>query len=80
MEDESTSAEFGPGELLFFKRGTVHALPKILADPVIFLSIDTPRRDPKDIVFVNPEETAHPKVSLGPISNICTGNPYQASV
>jgi quercetin dioxygenase-like cupin family protein len=25
MEDESTSAEFGPGELLFFKRGTVHA-------------------------------------------------------
>jgi mannose-6-phosphate isomerase-like protein (cupin superfamily) len=55
MEDESTSAEFGPGELLFFKRGTVHALPKILADPVVFLSIDTPRRDPKDIVFVNPE-------------------------
>jgi hypothetical protein len=33
----------------------VHALPKILADPVVFLSIDTPRRDPKDIVFVNPE-------------------------
>ena len=56
MEDESTSAEFGPGELLFFKRGTVHALPNILADPVVFLSIDTPRRDPKDIVFVNPED------------------------
>ena len=30
MEDESTSAEFGPGELLFFKRGTVHSQPKIL--------------------------------------------------
>ena len=56
MKDESTSAEFGPGELLFFKRGTVHAMPKILADPVLFLSIDTPRRDPKDIVFVNPED------------------------
>ena len=56
MEDESTSAEFGPGELLFFKRGTVHAQPKILEDPVVFLSIDTPRRDPKDIVFVNPED------------------------
>jgi mannose-6-phosphate isomerase-like protein (cupin superfamily) len=56
MEDESTSAEFGPGELLFFKRGTVHAQPTILADPVVFLSIDTPRRDPKDIVFVNPED------------------------
>jgi mannose-6-phosphate isomerase-like protein (cupin superfamily) len=56
MEDESTSAEFGPGELLFLKRGTVHAQPKILEGPVVFLSIDTPRRDPKDIVFVNPEE------------------------
>jgi mannose-6-phosphate isomerase-like protein (cupin superfamily) len=56
MEDESTVAEFGPGELLFFKRGTVHAQPKILEDPVVFLSIDTPRRDPKDIVFVNPED------------------------
>jgi mannose-6-phosphate isomerase-like protein (cupin superfamily) len=56
MEDESTSAEFGPGELLFFKRGTVHAQPKILQEPVVFLAIDTPRRDPKDIVFVNPED------------------------
>jgi mannose-6-phosphate isomerase-like protein (cupin superfamily) len=56
MKDESTSAEFGPGELLFFKSGTVHALPKILENPVIFLSIDTPRRDPKDIIFVNPED------------------------
>src|ERR1700693_203382 len=56
MKDESTSAEFGPGELLFFKRGTVHALPKILEEPVIFLSIDTPRRDPKDILFVKPED------------------------
>ena len=54
--DESTSAEFGPGELLFFKRGTVHAQPKILEGPVVFLAIDTPRRDPKDIVFVNPED------------------------
>jgi mannose-6-phosphate isomerase-like protein (cupin superfamily) len=56
MEDESTSAEFGPEELLFFKRGTVHAQAKILQDPVVFLSIDTPRRDPKDIVFVNLED------------------------
>jgi hypothetical protein len=28
----------------------VHAQPKILEEPVVFLSIDTPRRDPKDIV------------------------------
>jgi mannose-6-phosphate isomerase-like protein (cupin superfamily) len=45
MKDESTVAEFGPGELLFFKRGTVHAQPKILKDPVVFLSIDTPRSE-----------------------------------
>ena len=56
MEDESTNAEFGPGELLFFKRGTVHAQPQILEGPVVFLAIDTPRRDPKDIVFVNPQD------------------------
>jgi len=42
--------------LLFFKRGTAHAQPKILEHPVVFLSIDTPRRDPKDIVFLNPED------------------------
>src|SRR6202040_2553448 len=54
MEDESTLAEFGPGELLFFKRGTAHAQPKILEDPVVFLSIDTPRRDPKATGFLNP--------------------------
>jgi mannose-6-phosphate isomerase-like protein (cupin superfamily) len=47
---------FAPGQLLFFKRGTVHALPDILEGPVVFLSIDTPRRDPKDVVFVNPQD------------------------
>jgi mannose-6-phosphate isomerase-like protein (cupin superfamily) len=56
MEDPSTKAEFGPGQLLYFRRGTVHALPDILSEPVIFMSIDTPRRDPTDIIFVNPED------------------------
>ena len=56
MEDPSTEAEFAPGELLFFQRGTVHAIPKLLEEPVVFLSVDTPRRDPKDIIFVNPED------------------------
>jgi mannose-6-phosphate isomerase-like protein (cupin superfamily) len=51
-------AEFTPGDLLFFKRGTIHALPAILEEPVVFLSFDTPRRDPNDIIFVNPEEGA----------------------
>jgi len=34
MKDASTKAEFGPGQLLFFERGTVHALPEILAEPL----------------------------------------------
>jgi mannose-6-phosphate isomerase-like protein (cupin superfamily) len=56
LENESNCARFGPGELLFFKRGTVHALPTILEDPVVFLAIDTPRRNPTDIIFVNPKD------------------------
>ncbi|HML29085.1 MAG TPA: cupin domain-containing protein [Hyphomicrobium sp.] len=56
MADPTTIAEFGPGQLLFFEKGTVHALPDILEEPVVFLSVDTPRRDPKDIIFVNPED------------------------
>ena len=56
MGEESTTSEFGPGELLFFERGIVHALPSIIEEPVVFLSIDTPRRQPTDIIFVNPED------------------------
>ena len=54
MEDASNVAEFEPGQLLFFKRGTIHAQPEILEGPVVFMAVDTPRRDPKDIVFVDP--------------------------
>jgi mannose-6-phosphate isomerase-like protein (cupin superfamily) len=56
MQAPSTKAEFGPGQLLFFARGTVHAIPAILAEPLVFLSIDTPRREPTDIVFVDPRD------------------------
>jgi mannose-6-phosphate isomerase-like protein (cupin superfamily) len=56
MGDPSTKAEFGPGQLLFFQKGTVHALPDILEEPLVFHSVDTPRRDPKDIIFVNPAD------------------------
>lgn len=55
MEDPATEAEFKPGQLLFFARNTVHAMPKLFEHPVVFLSVDTPRRDPMDIIFVNPE-------------------------
>jgi mannose-6-phosphate isomerase-like protein (cupin superfamily) len=54
MDNPESQFEFGPGQFLFFERGTVHAIPEILESPLIFLSIDTPRRDPKDIIFVNP--------------------------
>ena len=56
MEDAATEAPFSPGELLFFERGTVHAIPSLLEEPVVFLSLDTPKRDPQDIIFVNPDD------------------------
>ena len=48
--------EFAPGDLLFFKRGTIHAFPDLLEEPVTFLAVDTPRRDPRDILFLHPED------------------------
>ena len=56
MQDAASEAEFKPGQLLFFARGTVHAMPKLFEHPVVFLSFDTPRRDPMDIIFVNPAD------------------------
>ena len=56
MENSVNSGKFAPGDLLVFKRGTIHALPDLLEGPVVFLAIDTPRRDPRDIIFVNPED------------------------
>lgn len=54
MGDPSDEAEFAPGQLLFFERGVVHALPRLIEEPVLFLSIDCPRRAPTDITFVDP--------------------------
>ncbi len=56
MGSAEHGGEFGPGTFLFFEKGTVHALPTITEQPVIFLSIDVPRREPGDIHFVNPED------------------------
>jgi mannose-6-phosphate isomerase-like protein (cupin superfamily) len=56
MENAASQAEFAPGQLLYFKRGIVHALPDMLQEPIVFLSVDAPRRDPKDIIFVNPQD------------------------
>ena len=56
MGDASNGGEFTAGDLVIFKRRIVHALPRILEEAMAFLSFDTPRRDPKDIIFVNPED------------------------
>jgi mannose-6-phosphate isomerase-like protein (cupin superfamily) len=46
--------EVGPGEMLFFKKFTIHGMPEILEHPLFMVSVDTPRRDPSDIIFVDP--------------------------
>jgi mannose-6-phosphate isomerase-like protein (cupin superfamily) len=51
-----TAREIGPGELVFFKKNTIHALPQIFEQPFTVLAIDTPRRPPEDVHFVNPED------------------------
>jgi mannose-6-phosphate isomerase-like protein (cupin superfamily) len=48
--------EVAPGELIFFRKTIVHALPEILEHPFNVLAIDTPRRPPEDIHFVNPAD------------------------
>jgi mannose-6-phosphate isomerase-like protein (cupin superfamily) len=47
--------DIGAGHLLFFKKRIVHAIT-VLEQPLVFLSVDTPRRDPKDVIFVNPAD------------------------
>lgn len=44
------------GQLVFFKKRTVHAITLIDEEPLVFLSVDTPRRDPTDVIFVNPAD------------------------
>ena len=39
MDNPGNGGEFAPGHLLFFKRGTVHALPDLIEGPVVFLAI-----------------------------------------
>jgi len=54
--DGGETVELGPGQLLFFRRNVVHSIPKIVEAPLVVFSVDTPRRDPKDVHFVNPAE------------------------
>ena len=52
---DSEPFEVAPGRLLFFKKWTVHGLT-VIENPFVFLAVDTPRRDPRDITFVNPAD------------------------
>jgi mannose-6-phosphate isomerase-like protein (cupin superfamily) len=52
--DYGEARELRPGQMVFFKRGVVHAIPELLEHPVVFLTVDTPRRDPRDVIFVDP--------------------------
>ena len=45
----------GPGELVFFKKNVVHAL-EVHEHPFTVLAVDTPRRPPTDVQFVNPAD------------------------
>ncbi|HEY0162176.1 MAG TPA: cupin domain-containing protein [Edaphobacter sp.] len=54
--DGSEPRILGPGELVFFRKNTIHALPRILEEPFTVLAIDTPRRPPTDVHFVNPAD------------------------
>lgn len=56
MGDASQSSPFAPGQLICFTKETVHAIPALHEEPVVFLSIDAPRRHPTDVVFVNPDD------------------------
>src|SRR5579864_8313378 len=48
--------ELGPGQLLFFQRNVVHSIPEVVEAPLVVFSVDTPRRDPADVHFVNPSD------------------------
>ncbi len=56
MERESNQKEIGPGELVIFSRNTVHAMHALVEEPFVLLSVDTPRREPRDIIFVDPAQ------------------------
>lgn len=66
MEDAAKRQTFSPGTFLFFEKNTVHALPTIVEGPVVFLAIDVPRREPTDIIFVDPSQGT-PESFIAPV-------------
>lgn len=56
MTVEGTTRTVSPGDLVHFQRRAVHGTPDILEHPFVVLAMDTPRRPPDDVHFVNPED------------------------
>ena len=54
IEDQSPQ-HLTPGQMVTFKRETVHAITRVRAEPAIFLTVDAPRRAPDDVVFIDPQ-------------------------
>lgn len=52
--DGGPPIELGHGQLLFFRRNVVHSIPEVVEGPLVVFSVDTPRRDPADVTFVDP--------------------------
>jgi mannose-6-phosphate isomerase-like protein (cupin superfamily) len=50
---DNAPQELVPGQLLFFRRGVVHSFREILEHPLVVFAVDTPRRDPADVTFVD---------------------------
>jgi mannose-6-phosphate isomerase-like protein (cupin superfamily) len=48
--------DVGPGQLMFFKKNTVHGTSALLEEPFVVFAVDTPRRDPSDVTFVQAED------------------------
>lgn len=48
--------EVGPGMLIHFPKRTVHGMPRLIEEPLVMLAIDTPRRPPEDVTFVDPDD------------------------
>ncbi len=53
---DEPEVELRPGQLQFFRRGVIHGFPAILEHPFLILSVDTPRREPGDVHFVDPAQ------------------------
>lgn len=53
---EEAACEIGPGMLIHFPQRTVHSMPALIEEPFVVLAIDTPRRPPEDVTFVDPTD------------------------